>query len=218
MKAYVITVQSIPQSRECAQRCIDSIPESIDPNPSMFSAITPEDDPIFIAKEEGINLSNFKRDAMRYSRYERCISAFLSHYTLWKMCANTGKEFMIFEHDAVVTGDIPSFIPHQGCISIGKPSYGKFNIPQKLGVNPLTSKAYFPGAHAYIVNPKGARALITFAKDNAAPTDVFLHRDNFPWLEEYYPWAAEARDTFSTIQNEGGCIAKHNYGDGYELL
>jgi GR25 family glycosyltransferase involved in LPS biosynthesis len=219
MKSYVITIMSMPESVEMAERCIASIPSSVDPAPYMFPAITPDDDPIMIAGCEGLDLSFFDVDAQKYSRFERCVSAFLSHYSLWKQCAEGKEDFLIFEHDAVVNGNIPSWIPHKGCISIGKPSYGKYNTPAKLGVNPLTSKRYFPGAHAYIVSPKGARALVTFAKDNAAPTDVFLHLNNFPFLEEYYPWAAEARDTFSTIQNEGGCLAKHGYKKGsYKLL
>ena len=82
----------------------------------------------------------------------------------------------------------------------------------------MRSKKYFPGAHAYQVTPKGAEALCRYAKVYAKPTDVFLHLDVFPWLEEHNPWVAEARDTFTTIQKEEGCLAKHNYGDGYEIL
>jgi GR25 family glycosyltransferase involved in LPS biosynthesis len=219
MKSYVITIMSMPESVEMAERCIASIPSSVDPAPYMFPAITPDDDPIMIAGCEGLDLSFFDVDAQKYSRFERCVSAFLSHYSLWKQCAEGKEDFLIFEHDAVVNGNIPSWIPHRGCISIGKPSYGKYNTPSKLGVNPLTSKKYFPGAHAYIVSPKGARKLVQHAKEHAAPTDVFLDIRDLPWLEEYYPWAAEARDTFSTIQNEGGCLAKHGYKKGsYKLL
>ena len=219
MKSYVITIMSMPESVEMAERCVASIPSSIDPSPTLFSAITPERDPVTIAKNENLNLSKFDKDSMKYSRYERCVSAFLSHYTLWKMCAEGTQDFLIFEHDAIVNGNMPSWIPHRGCISIGKPSYGKYNTPSKLGVNPLTSKRYFPGAHAYIVSPKGAGKLVQHAKEHAAPTDVFLDVRDLPWLEEYYPWPAEAKDTFSTIQREGGCLAKHGYKKGsYKLL
>ena len=51
----------------------------------------------------------------------------------------------------------------------------------------------------------------------AAPTDVYLNLDNFSFLEELYPWTHEAQDYFTTIQNELGCQAKHNYREGYEI-
>jgi hypothetical protein len=40
----------------------------------------------------------------------------------------------------------------------------------------------------------------------------------FPWLEEYYPWPVVVDDSFSTIQNQQGCLAKHNYAKGIELV
>ena len=103
-------------------------------------------------------------------------------------------------------------------MNIGEPSYGKFNIPRQLGVNPLTTKTYFPGAHAYMVKPSGANLLINEAQKFGRPTDIFLNKSTFPWLEEYYPFVAKAKDSFTTIQNETGCAAKHNYGDDYEVI
>ena len=50
------------------------------------------------------------------------------------------------------------------------------------------------------------------------PTDVYLNTQFFPWLQEYYPWIAEAKDHFTTIQKEKGCLAKHNYNENYEIL
>ena len=90
-------------------------------------------------------------------------------------------------------------------------------LPRIMGWNGLVSKRYFPGAHAYMITPEGAKKLIEQAQKEALPTDVFLHIETFPWLQEYYPWPAEARDTFTTIQNKRGCTAKHNYKDGYEI-
>ena len=56
------------------------------------------------------------------------------------------------------------------------------------------------------------------AKISPGPTDTFLNLDNFPWLQEYYPWIVEAKDNFTTIQNENGCQAKHNYNETYEII
>ena len=69
-----------------------------------------------------------------------------------------------------------------------------------------------------MLNPIGAKLLMKEAQRFARPTDVFLNINSFPWLQEYYPWIAEARDSFTTIQKEKGCLAKHNYNENYEIL
>lgn len=214
MKSYVITIIDNKKSIEAADRCIDS---GIVNNVFIqnFRAITPRDPIDNILKSQGISKEGFKE---QYSRLDNCVAAFLSHYALWTQCAAGKEEFQIFEHDAVIIGTIPEFINYLYCVNLGKPSYGKYNDPLKIGVNPLTSKRYFPGAHAYRLKPEGAKLLIAQAKKAARPTDVFLHIDTFPWLEEYYPWPVQANDTFSTIQKPEGCLAKHNYNDKYQII
>ena len=212
MKSFVIKIKSEPKSVAIAQRCINSMPQF---DVQMFDAITPKDDPLKMAKEKGIPLQLFNEG---YSRIENCVSAFLSHHTLWEMCYRDQEEYQIFEHDAVCVNNIPQFIPYEGCISLGAPSYGKFKTPENIGVNPLTSKPYFPGAHAYRLKPIGAKTLIGRAKKDARPTDVYLNRDYFPWLQEYYPWPVVVKESFTTIQKLEGCVAKHGYKGGYEIL
>lgn len=213
MKSYVITIKSIPDSVAMALRCIDSLSEF---DVQMFTAMTPEGRPEEVAKEKGINTQHFNN---KYSRFLPCLSAFLSHHSLWEMCVETGEEIQIFEHDAICVGNLPKFIPHQGCLSLGHPSYGRYKTPSTFGVNKLVSKEYFPGAHAYRVKPLAAETLINVAKTHAQPTDVFLNNQNFSFLEEYYPWPVKVRETFSTIQSTTGCLAKHGYNEEtYRLL
>jgi GR25 family glycosyltransferase involved in LPS biosynthesis len=215
MKSYVITILDNDKSVASAKRCIES-GAKFGIEIEMWPAITPANtDVIEMAKLQGINPDGFREV---YSRHENCIAAFLSHFSLWGKCYVTNEELQIFEHDAVITNPIPPFIKHNGCINLGKPSYGKYNTPSLLASNSLTSKRYFPGAHAYRVSPRGAKQLLAQAKIKARPTDVFLHLDTFPWLEEYYPWPVEAQDSFTTIQNVEGCRAKHNYGSKYEII
>jgi len=214
MKNYVITILDNKRSVQVADRCIRTAAAN-GLTVEKFKAITPKDNLELLLKQEGINPMHFVE---QYSRTDNCIAAFMSHYSLWKLCAAGTEEFTIFEHDAVVVAPIPEFIPYQQVISLGKPSYGKFNTPPLLGVNVLTSKQYFPGAHAYRLKPAGARALIAVAQVRAAPTDVFLHLQTFPFLEEYYPWPVEADDSFTTIQKTNGCLAKHNYNETYEII
>lgn len=213
MKAFVITLVNNPQSVRVANRCIESGRKN-GLSIKQFQAITPNDKPLEILEGKGISPNKFDE---KYSRNLNCISAFLSHHTLWEMCVREEETFVIFEHDAVVYDRIPS-VPFNYVMNIGSPSYGKYNTPSQLGVNPLTSKRYFPGAHAYMVNPAGAKLLVENAPMYAKPTDVYLNLETFPWLQEYYPFVAEAQDSFTTIQVELGCLAKHNYDEKYEII
>lgn len=214
MKSFVITIMDNPKSVESADRCIASA-KKIGLEVEKFKAITPNDSPFSIAKSEGIDPDGFSEV---YSRHANCLSAFLSHYSLWKKCLlEIGQPIVIFEHDAVVINELPASNIFKGAVNLGAPSYGKFNQPSFFGMGPLTTKRYFPGAHAYMVNPKGAEAFIRTAKISPKPTDVYLNIDTFPWLQEHYPFVAKADDSFTTIQKEEGCLAKHNYGEGYVI-
>lgn len=216
MKNFVITIMDNPKSIQAAERCIAS-GKAVGMNIEMFPAKVPmklnvrEE-----AKRFGIPIDRFLDN--KYSNEDSSIAAFLSHYMLWCYSASTYKEITIFEHDAYITSPIPDIILYDKVINLGKPSYGKYNMPVNLGVNSLTSKSYFPGAHAYRLKWKGALALTKEASRTAQPTDIFLNNQVFPWLEEYYPWPVEARDTFTTIQKKEGCLAKHNWNKGYEIL
>lgn len=206
MKAYVITIESHSLSNQAANRCIES-GKRFGIRIEKWKATVPRDMPISLLIEKGIKISGLHE---AYSRINNCAAAFHSHHTLWEHCYNIGENILIFEHDAVIKNDIPS-LNFDKCISIGKPSYGSYKIPESLGINRLMSKNYFPGAHAYMLNPMGAKLLMAEAKRLARPTDVFLNINSFPWLQEYYPWPVEAVDSFTTIQNTQGCFAKHNY-------
>ena len=207
MKHYVITIMDNERSIRAAERCIQSGKSVGGITIEHWKATTPRDDIYKIAEQEYINTAAIDEV---YSRTSNCLAAYLSHYRLWKECVELNQEITIFEHDAVCINNINSHIAYNACISLGKPSYGSFNTPTKLGVNPLTSKRYFPGAHAYRLKPAAAQMFIQEARMAARPTDVFLNVDIFPFLEEYYPWPVEARDSFTTIQTDAGCHAKHN--------
>ena len=204
---YVITIFGNEKSEEAAERCIKSGLQVGGLKIEKWKATTPQDDIAKIIKDEKIN--TVYMDEV-YSRTPNCIAAFLSHYSLWKLSVEKNKEVTIFEHDAVCVNIVNSDISYKGVVSLGAPSYGKFNTPSSFGVVPLQSKRYFPGAHAYRVKPKAAQMLIDQARLEARPTDVFLNRSTFPFLEEKYPWPVEAKDSFTTIQNPMGCQAKHN--------
>lgn len=218
MKGFVITIKDLPQSVKAAERCIASA-SKYGLDVEMFDAVTPKLNPQQLAKNLKIKTDMFKDDIG--SRPDNVLSTFLSHYRLWNLCSQQKETFVIFEHDAVVVNDIPKYANFTGCMNIGAPSYGKFNLPSMIGINPLYSKPYFPGAHAYMLKPRASKILCDTAKMQAMATDIFLQTSLFPWLEEFYPWPVIAKDSFTTIQNETGVQAKHNYKKNptkYEFL
>ena len=145
MKSYVITIMENPESVKAADRCIKSAAK-YGITVEKFPAITPDKDPVSYARKKGIPVKGFEE---KYSRFENCVSAFLSHFSLWEKCLNDNSTYMILEHDAYFVDSVNIFMNFDKAINIGKPSYGKARRPMKLGVNNLTSKPYFPGAHAY---------------------------------------------------------------------
>ncbi len=208
MKAYVITIMDNEESKMVADRCI-RYSSWYDINIKHFPATTPKDDLNSLFENEGLSMDGLNEV---YSRTLNCAAAFFSHYSLWKKCVEDNETYAIFEHDAVLNNRVPD-VYFDYVMNIGHPSYGKWNTPPTLGVNKLTSKRYFPGAHAYLVKPEGAKKLIEQAKICAKPTDVFMNLDDMPWLQEYYPWPATAKDEFTTIPHEIGTHAKHNKVD-----
>jgi len=213
MKASVITIIDNDRSRQVADRCIQSGMRN-NLQIAYFKAFTPKDSPLKIASDENISIDKFSEE---YSRFSPTLAAFLSHYWLWKMTAVGTIPHVIFEHDAVIMDNIPTTLTGD-IVNLGAPSYGRFNTPTTLGEGPLVSKRYLPGAHAYYITPKGAQQLVDKAKTHAEPTDVFINLENFPNIKEYYPWPVVAKDNFTTIQKERGCLAKHNYGEAYDIL
>lgn len=211
MKSFVITLTDLEESVQVAQRCIRSAAR-FGINVDTFDGVKAKDAQK-VREAAGIPIEGFHG---KWSRFDNVVACFMSHYTLWEKCAQGNENFLIFEHDAVVVDAIPTCY-FKGVLSLGKPSYGNYLTPPMLGVNKLCSKQYFPGAHGYIVKPSAAKVLVKKAKEEACPADVFLHNMRFSFLEEYYPWSVEARDSFSTVQNMNGVQAKHKYQESPEL-
>ena len=215
MKAYVITIKNHNLSNQVADRCIRSAANH-GQEVEKFDAITPEHNPGQMMFDRGIDSIRFNEP---FSRRENCMAAFLSHMSLWERASEANEDILILEHDAVFRSPVPQMNVNSKVVSLGKPSYGKFNTPKTM-FNPvkLMSKEYLPGAHAYVVSKEAAPYLVEAAKERAAPTDLYLSNKNFDFLYEYYPWPIEARDSFTTIQNKLGCQAKHNFDVRYDIV
>ena len=75
MKAFVITIKDLPESVECAERCIASAAK-FGTKVEIFDAITPKHDPHKIARKLQLNLERFKDDIG--SRPDNVLSAFVT--------------------------------------------------------------------------------------------------------------------------------------------
>lgn len=211
-KAFVIYVEG--KSNDVARRCVES-GKKHNVDIRMFEGHTPQTLDIrgYFAKYKIPEIGFHEK----YSRIDPVRAAFASHHTLWRRCAEGKDAYLILEHDAVFVDSLPKTI-HGNIVNLGKPSYGKFKTPMQLGEQRLFSKPYFPGAHGYMITPFGAKLLLQRSQIDGGPTDVFIHNDRFPGqINEVYPWPVECKDSFSTIQNVSGCLAKHNYNENYEL-
>jgi GR25 family glycosyltransferase involved in LPS biosynthesis len=216
MKGYVVTLTKVPESLEVAIRCAKSAkPFGIDIE--IVDAVT-KANVYEELKKEGLKVAKFDES---YSNTDAVLANFVTQYKIWKRIRDTFQPGIVLEHDAVFVGPVPTTIEGD-LVNLGKPSYGNFISKNKPGIYPLFSKkgGYFPGAHGYYVSPIAAEWLIRTAQDlGASPCDLFLCNTNFPEAKELYPWVVEAQDSFSTIQKEKGCLAKHNYDKKkYSLL
>ena len=213
MKAFVLTIKDLDESEQAADRCIKSAAK-LGCTVEKFYGYSPKDNPLNMLKELNIPLDGFKE---KFSYIEKCVAAFLGHRSLWKQAVALQKNVLVLEHDAEFVSHLPSNIINStthDIISFGHPSYGKWNTPSILGAGKLVSKPYVPGAHAYMVTPYGASQALKKADKKAGPTDTFFNINRFPNLKEFYPWPIVANDSFTTIQRQEGCLAKHNWKDG----
>jgi len=206
MRIFINYLPHLKESVAVALRCKESC-EAYGYTPTLWEAST--EFPSSMKVHPSV-----KED--KFSRVDRALANFYTNYRLWEEVEETS---LILEHDAVMIAPIPK-TKWPALTNVGKPSFGAYKEKEGVGVYPLFSKVggYFPGAHGYIVTKEGADMLIDGAEIyGAMPLDLYLHRDRFECYE-YYPWFIEARDSFSTIQKEEGCRAKHNWGEDYVLL
>ncbi len=219
MKGYVGTLTLLKESIEVANRCVISGKQygvDVDIVPS-----THKDNYLEVLEEEGLFIASEETERKLLPKYHRTesnrgavLGNFLTQYRIWKLIQESNEPGIVLEHDAVFVSEVPDLNNKGDIINLGKPSYGYFTTKDTPGVYQMFSKpgGYIPGAHGYYVTPKGAYDLIHKAKEiGACPCDLFLNHKIFPNIKEIWPHPIEAHDTFTTIQNEQGCQAKHNY-------
>jgi len=213
MKAYVVTLNNIPESIEAAERAVASAKMH-----GLYAFFWPgvwRDDAQYEMAVEGLKKGTFDET---WSNTDAALGNFVAQFRIWQEIAH-GDPGIILEHDSVVVAPIPQLDGHGDIITLAKPSFGKLRQPANPGFYPLFSSGdKIPGAHGYYLTPTGAATLVNMAKRKGAiPVDKFICPQRFH-ITEYWPWPIEAHDTFTTIQKQKGCLSKHNYGPEYKIL
>ena len=229
MIGYVVTLMNLHASKEIAYRCKESAAD-VGIRVELFPAVDKNSSLEELANE-GLEIASqevkdqFLQGAdSKYSNQNAVLGNFVSQYRIWNKILNNNQPGIVLEHDAVFLAPLPNLEGKGHIINIGIPSFGAFKKQTTPGVYPMFSKpgGYIPGAHGYYVTPAGAEQLIHAAKTyGAGPCDLFLNNKMFPDIKEIWPQIVEARDTFTTIQNQEGCVAKHSYKKnqkGYAIL
>lgn len=216
MIAYINYLPHLEQSRQVAERAKESCIEH-----GLESELYPgiwRDNARYLMDSFELKQADY---AKHLSNDDSVIGNFLTNYMLWEKIAAEKHTALILEHDAVVVEPLPCpAFAWPEITTVGKPSFGAYNKSREKGLQRFFSNAlkHFKGAHAYVITPCGAKKAISVAQRHGVmPLDIFFHTDRFT-LHEIYPWPVECHDSFTTIQLEEGCQAKHNWSEGYEIL
>ena len=139
------------------------------------------------------------------------IGCSLSHWLLWRKCAQLGQPMLILEHDAEIIGPIPRI---DDTCQINDPEgathkgawWSKQIAAKGPGIHGKTRVMDDPkrpdglaGNSAYVITPEDAdRAVGLFYDIGVWPNDATLCIQLFPGLKELYPFAARTRQEQST--------------------
>lgn len=214
---FIITIQGNEQSEKFAHDCADSVDRNGGGiKPDFFEAFNPKDDIKKLFKEKDLKTELWENTT--YVKPAASMGCFLSHFSLWEYCRDLKQTIMILEDDAILINELPDDVEFNKVMTISKPTYKKYKDPTHIGVGPLTQGHHFLGSHGYVINPEGASELIKKAiSDYPCKLDSFLCLNNFPWLEEYYPWVVSSRDPQSLIATPQGAQVKQNFNSEYML-
>jgi GR25 family glycosyltransferase involved in LPS biosynthesis len=227
MKAYVITIPGHEYSESVADRCIES-GAKFGVAVETFSAVTKDTVQQVMNQENlqwsWANM-NTEKTLCPYTRLEQFpyrtksleakMACSMSHYMLWKRCVELDEPVLILEHDAVFVAPLPA-IQFEGAVQINDPAGGGYRSKEHsrimqergtVGVHPLTPKRPvdsmipdgFSGNSAYIVKPWAAYKFKQAFKNHGVwPNDATICLQQFPWLQELYPFVTIVKQTHST--------------------
>lgn len=223
MKAFVITMSNNPRSLAAAERCIRSANIPV----KKFEAVT-EDTAEKIMRELRIQWNypwkgeeydmkaGVKKTAYQTTNPLRRVGCFLSHYLLWKQCAEQDEPLMILEHDALFIKPFneTAFMKAEcEIISLNDPrgaTRRAQDFHEKLQKNPQTIQRVptiddlmvpqgLPGNSAYIIKPGGAKKMLELVKEFGAwPNDALMCKQLIQTLASSKVYYTKVQGTPST--------------------
>lgn len=208
MKSFVITVMHNQRSLDSAIECIESC-KKFGFEPQLYPAFTPKDNPHQVI-DDMTGRKCYSR--LKYEPRPECVAGTLaSQMSLWYRCAADNEDYLILEHDARMVNPLPTE-EYDGCMTLGKPSWGHPPPETKTGVQYLPEYTNFYGNHAILMKPEGARKILSYFSDPRDerpvldPADMFLAQHRFPFLQKYVPYPFIVEDNFSLIQQWGQSV------------
>ena len=199
IEAHIITLTSNPRSVAAAERCKKSTDLPI----KTFEAVTEGYAEKMLRDlrlqwnypwkgEEHDMKAGLRKSAYQTANPLRRVACFLSHYLLWKRCAEQDEPLIVLEHDAIFIKpfdetafmkaecDIISLNDPRGATRKSMDYHEKIQQrPQEVQPVPRIDKPEVPqglaGNSAYIIKPSGARKMIKLVKEFGAwPNDAIM--------------------------------------------
>lgn len=223
MKAFVITIRGHDYSESCAERCILSAKRYGIEVEKLDAVAKDAARGVMEAHDLRWTWPNLETDTcprtklkrhVYYTRdYNARIGCSMSHFMLWRQCAEMNEPIMILEHDAYFLRGLPELPKRFGAIMLNDPKgatpkggwWAKQIEAKGPGVHPKTvvfddgRPDGLAGNSAYIISPLAARTCILAYQENGVwPNDATLCRQLVPGLMEVYPFVTEVRQTQST--------------------
>jgi len=150
----------------------------------------------------------------------KVVACALSHYRLWKLCAESNEPIMVLEHDAEFFRDIDISVIMEdnkwGSVGLNDPrgntrkgqlfhakvakcGDGINRVPTIDEPTDLPLPMGLAGNSAYLIRPAFAKKLLAeVARIGMWPNDAVMCRQLFPELKVLYPYATKVRPMGST--------------------
>jgi len=186
MKAKIITLKNNKLSERVAKDCIEQAAK-FGISVEIFNAINGLDYEQHLEKLNVRPLKKFKKGK------PGVYGCFLSHYYLWKECAESNEPYLVLEHDGFLIKPLPDNIldqfedvlklesenpyspEYENRLELIKDHDLTYNIVEPYRDMNNGAGWYSVGAYAYIIKPHAAKKLITWIDENGfLPADQQL--------------------------------------------
>ena len=209
MRAFVITIPNHTESNQSANKCIEShfrlhsstlLPDFF--TIEKFNAVTP-DETATVMMENGISWnypwekvehdikSGLTKSPYNTTNRDAKIACALSHYKLWKFCAEIESPILVLEHDAFFVKklrmditdnnyDIIGINDPRGATRKSQDFYDKVLLHREAVIScPYIDSVNVPqglaGNSAYIIKKEGAEKMLELVKEHGLwPNDALM--------------------------------------------